>query len=174
VSLRLNIKAQHHEGEWGSGGRASSLTSALDGGKWSVSRSGRSTPREGTLPVPIGQEGEWTPAPVWTRKIPYPCWESNPNRPTRSSSLYLVSYPGSSCDKYSTCTLLKYKFIFIGKGKSIPVTGSGGAHRVVRRLLDNRLTDGGEAVSFKRRPPFTPQKVSWHSFLLDAESTPGP
>jgi hypothetical protein len=35
------------------------------------------------------------------------------------------------------------------------------ARRVVRRqgshiFLDNRLTDGGEVVSFTRRPPFTP------------------
>jgi hypothetical protein len=33
--------------------------------------------------------------------------------------------------------------------------------------LDNRLTDGGEVVSLMRRPP-------WYSFLLEAESTPGP
>jgi hypothetical protein len=53
------------------------------------------------------------------------------------------------------------------------------AHRVVRRsrlpqFLDNRLTDGGEVVSLTRRPPFTPQEDSWYSFLLEAESTPGP
>jgi hypothetical protein len=26
-------------------------------------------------------------------------------------------------------------------------------------VLDNRLTDGGEVVSHKRRPPFTPKKI---------------
>jgi hypothetical protein len=26
-------------------------------------------------------------------------------------------------------------------------------------FLDNRLTDGGEVVSPKRRPPFTPRKI---------------
>jgi hypothetical protein len=26
-------------------------------------------------------------------------------------------------------------------------------------LLDNRLTDGGEVVSLRRRPPFTPKKI---------------
>jgi hypothetical protein len=41
-------------------------------------------------------------------------------------------------------------------------------------LLDSRLTDGGEVVSLTRRPTFTPQEDSWHSFLIDAESTPGP
>jgi hypothetical protein len=29
-------------------------------------------------------------------------------------------------------------------------------------------------VSLTRRPPFTPQEGSWHSFLLEAELTPGP
>jgi hypothetical protein len=29
-------------------------------------------------------------------------------------------------------------------------------------------------VSPTRRPPFTPQEDSWYSFLLEAESTPGP
>jgi hypothetical protein len=33
-------------------------------------------------------------------------------------------------------------------------------------LLDNRLTDGGEVVSFARRPRFNQQEDSWHSFLL--------
>jgi hypothetical protein len=39
---------------------------------------------------------------------------------------------------------------------------------------DIRLTDGGEVVSFMRRPPFTPHEDSWYSFLLEAESIPGP
>jgi hypothetical protein len=43
---------------------------------------------------------------------------------------------------------------------------------VVRRRgstfsLDNRLTDVGKIVSLTRR-------YSWYSFLLEAESTPGP
>jgi hypothetical protein len=51
------------------------------------------------------------------------------------------------------------------------------AHGVVRReaptfCLDNRLT--GEFVSLTPRPPFYPQKDSWYSFLLEAESGPGP
>jgi hypothetical protein len=40
--------------------------------------------------------------------------------------------------------------------------------------LENWLTDGGEVVSLTRRPPFVPQEDTWYSFLLEAESTPGP
>jgi hypothetical protein len=41
-------------------------------------------------------------------------------------------------------------------------------------FLDNRLTDGGKVVSLTLQPPFTPDEVSWYSFLLEAESTSGP
>jgi hypothetical protein len=40
--------------------------------------------------------------------------------------------------------------------------------------LDNQLTDSSKIVSLTRRPLFTPQEDSWYSFLLEAESTPGP
>jgi len=34
--------------------------------------------------------------------------------------------------------------------------------------------DGGKIVSITHRPLFTPRKYPWYSFLLEAESTPGP
>jgi len=34
--------------------------------------------------------------------------------------------------------------------------------------------DGSKVVSFTHRPLFNPRKYSWYSFLLEAESTPGP
>jgi hypothetical protein len=40
--------------------------------------------------------------------------------------------------------------------------------------LDMRLTDGANIVSLTRRLPFTPHEDSCYSFLLEAESTPGP
>jgi hypothetical protein len=47
--------------------------------------------------------------------------------------------------------------------KAFPVTGRGGPQRCeISRLphfLDNSLTDGGEAVSLTRRPPFTARKI---------------
>jgi hypothetical protein len=73
------------------------------------------------------------------------------------------------------CTLhAQHIYCFWLKGKAIPVT----PWRPIRcetsslpRFLDNRLTDGGEVVSLKRP---LPQEDSWYSFLLEAESTPGP
>jgi hypothetical protein len=65
-----------------------------------------------------------------------------------------------------------------GTGEAVLVTGRGGPYGCetsrLSHLLDNRLTDGGKVVSLTRRPPFTPQEDSWYSFLLEAESTPGP
>ena len=34
--------------------------------------------------------------------------------------------------------------------------------------------DGGKVVSPTHQPPLPPRKYSWYSFLLEAESTPGP
>jgi len=34
--------------------------------------------------------------------------------------------------------------------------------------------DGSKVVSLTHRPLFTPRKEPWYSFLLEAESTPGP
>jgi hypothetical protein len=45
---------------------------------------------------------------------------------------------------------------------------------MIPHFLDNRLTDGGKVVSVTRRPRLTPKKIFWYSFLLEAESTPGP
>jgi hypothetical protein len=64
------------------------------------------------------------------------------------------------------------------KGKAIPVTGREGPQGCetsrLPHFLDNRLTDGGKVVSLTRRSPFTPHEDSCYSFLLEAESTPGP
>jgi hypothetical protein len=49
------------------------------------------------------------------------------------------------------------------KGKAIPVTGRGGPEGCETwrfpNFPHNRLTDGGEVVSHKQRPPFTPRKI---------------
>ena len=56
-----------------------------------------STPRPhftpGKDPVPILQEAEWAPGPVWTGRKSRPHRDSIPDRPARSQSLYRLSYP---------------------------------------------------------------------------------
>ena len=55
-----------------------------------------STPRPhftpGKEPVPILQEAGWTTGPVWTGGKTRPHWDSIPDRPNRSQSLYRLSY----------------------------------------------------------------------------------
>jgi hypothetical protein len=63
-------------------------------------------------------------------------------------------------------------------GKTIYVTGcrrsQGSETSRLPHFLDNRPTDGSEIVSLTRRPPLTAQEDFWYSFLLEAESIPGP
>jgi hypothetical protein len=44
-------------------------TSALDGSEWSASRRGRALPRAKDPPVPIAQDAEWAPEPVWKQRL---------------------------------------------------------------------------------------------------------
>jgi hypothetical protein len=62
------------------------------------------------------------------------------------------------------------------KGKAVPVTGREGPWgcETWTFSLQNRLTDGGMNVSLMRRLPFKSLEHSWYSFLLQAESIPGP
>jgi len=46
----------------------------------------------GKDPVPIVQEAGWVPGPVWTGGKSRPHWDSIPDRPARSQSLYRLSY----------------------------------------------------------------------------------
>jgi hypothetical protein len=58
---------------------------------------------------------------------------------------------------------LKIQPLLYEKGKDILVTGRGGTQGSessrLLHFLDNRVTDGGEAVSLRRRPPLTPGRV---------------
>jgi hypothetical protein len=63
--------------------------------------------------------------------------------------------------------------------KGIPVAGRGGPKgwetSRLPHVLEFWLTDGGEAVSLMHwlGAPYLPEH-SWYSFLIEAESTPGP
>ena len=62
--------------------------------------------------------------------------------------------------------------------KTSPITGQDrpaeGSRKL--RLPDYVITaqDGGKVVTLTHRPPLPPRKYSWYSFLLEAQSTPGP
>ena len=69
------------------------LTSAPNVGGWSRPRPDRFT--TGKDPVPIVQEAGLAPGPVWTGVGNLaPTGIRSPDRPARSESLYLLSYPG--------------------------------------------------------------------------------
>jgi len=74
--------------------------------------------------------------------------------------------------------------LLTGIGKSVPLqawSGPEGSRKL--RFPDFMTTaqDGGKVVSLTHRLPLppentpgTPKKCSWYSFLLQAESSPGP
>ena len=72
-----------------------SLTSALDGGRWSTPRPDSFSSRERD-PVAIVEEIVWDPGPVWTGAENLdPTGIRSSDRPARSEPLYALSYPGS-------------------------------------------------------------------------------
>jgi hypothetical protein len=62
--------------------------------------------------------------------------------------------------------------------KSNPITGLdrplGSQEVEAPRFFRQSAHEGGKVVSPTHRPPLPPRKDSWYSFLLEAESTPGP
>ena len=65
---------------------------------------------------------------------------------------------------------------FIGKGTSVPLqawTGPEGSRKL--RFPDFiTTTQNGGRLSALRTGRLYPRKYSWYSFLLEADSTPGP
>ena len=65
----------------------------------------------------------------------------------------------------------------IGKGKAVPLqawSGPEGSRKLRCPDFMTTAQDGGKVVSLTHRPPLPPRKYTWYSFLLEAESTPGP
>ena len=70
-----------------------------------------------------------------------------------------------------------YMCVYIKKGKAIPLqawTGPEGPRKLRFPDFVTTAQDGGKVVSLTHRPLFTLRKYSRYSFLLEAESTPGP
>ena len=64
-----------------------------------------------------------------------------------------------------------------GTGKSVPLQAWSDPEGSRKLRFPDYVTmtqDGGKVVSVMHRPLLTPRKYSWYSFLLEAESTPGP
>ena len=67
--------------------------------------------------------------------------------------------------------------LMVLKGKTDPLqawTGPEGSRKLRVPDFVTNAQDGGKVVSLTYRPLFTPRKFSRYSFLLEAESTPGP
>ena len=67
--------------------------------------------------------------------------------------------------------------MYVCKGKSVPLQARSGPEGCRKLRFPDYVTmaqDVGKVVSLTHRPLFTPRKYSWYSFLLEAESTPGP
>jgi len=63
------------------------------------------------------------------------------------------------------------------KGKAVPLQACSVPEASRKLRFPDYVTmaqDGGQVFSPTHRQPFTPRKCSWYSFLLEAESTPGP
>ena len=63
------------------------------------------------------------------------------------------------------------------KGKAVSLQAWSGPEGYGKLRFPDFMTtaqDGGKVVSLTHRPPLPPRKYSWYSFLLEAESTPGP
>ena len=74
-----------------------------------VSRAPRPHCTPGKDPVPILQEAGWAPGRVWTDGKSRPHWDSIPDRPARSQSLYRLSY---RAHKFHFYDLKNFKFKF--------------------------------------------------------------
>jgi len=64
-----------------------------------------------------------------------------------------------------------------GKNKAVPLEAWGGPEGSCKLRFPDFMTTaqgGGKVVSLTQRPPLPPRKYNWYSFLLEAESTPGP
>ena len=64
-----------------------------------------------------------------------------------------------------------------GKVKAVQLqawSGPEGSRKLRFPDLMTTAQGGGKVVSLTHLPPLPPRKSSWYSFLLEAESTPGP
>ena len=87
-----------------------------------------------------------------------------------------LSVETCSCYVLLFIYILCYKFV-LGKVKAVPLQARAGPEGSKKLRFPDFVTtaqDGDQVVNLTHRPPLPPRKYSWYSFLLEAESTPGP
>ena len=111
--------------------------------------------------------------------------ESNENLESIHLSMYKYlrfSVDSPSCVCVCVCVRVCVRGVCIFIYRMLKVKQSyyrpGQAQRV-QAVWDSQISrqsahEGGKFVSPTYRPPSPPRKYSWYSFLLDAESNPGP
>ena len=70
-----------------------------------------------------------------------------------------------------------HELVRIKLGKAVPLqvwSGPEGSRKLKFPDFMTTAQDGGNVVGLTYRPPLPPWKYIWYSFLLEAESTPGP
>ena len=106
---------------------------------------------------------EWANTWHWAERFAVCCWNRRRQQPSYCHILFLFAYLEE--------TIIR-NMIIIG-----PITGPRCPEGSRKLRFPDYVTmaqDGGKVVSLTHRPLFTPRKYSWYSFLLEAESTPGP
>ena len=119
---------------------------------------------------------------TWKRKSPIHIMvqvicetvDSSPHVHEIPSRCGTLNFTLSSQQKHTgllDCLLSTYK------GKTVPLqawSGPEGSRKLRFPDFTTTAQDGGKVVSLTHRPPLPPRKCFWYSFLLEAESTPGP
>jgi hypothetical protein len=90
------------------------------------------------------------------------CW-------TLQESLYLISPTRLRHIKVKVKVKVKVKQSLYRPGQALRVPGGSGS-QISRQSVD----EGDKVISPAHRPLLPPRKYFWYSFLLVAESTPGP
>jgi hypothetical protein len=119
----------------------------------------------------------WTPEALWSRsqrEIPVP-WPGIESR-----------LPGCSACSTTVRTIPARFYVYMKhtlsnthmskKGKAVPLRAWSGPEGSRKLWFPDFMTtaqDGCKVVSLTHRPPL-PQEITWYSFLLEADSTPGP
>jgi hypothetical protein len=123
------------------------------------------SPVQGVLPTVPDQETE----------------ETQPYAPKAGTSTYVWEQRGrkkNSPKKPITVAAGSKAWAALASSNPGIVRGCGGPKGYETSRLpyfpDNMFTDGGEVVSFTRRPPFTTRNIPGTHFWLETKSTPGP